>query len=69
MRFAEEAFTISEAVGVPLALAIKATNVAKLAVKMKVNIVLYIVKKGDWDRVDQLRAFEKRYETYIEDNE
>ena len=44
MRFAEEAFAMSEVVGVPLALAIKATNVAKLAVKMKVNNVLYVVK-------------------------
>lgn len=26
-------------------------------------------KKGDWDQIDQLRAFAKRDETYIEDSE
>ena len=44
MRFADEAFAISEAIGVPLALAMKITNVTKLAVKIKVNIFLYVVK-------------------------
>ena len=45
MRFADEALAISEASGVPLALMMRATNVAKLAVKMTVNIFLYVVKK------------------------
>ena len=45
MRFAEDALAISEAIGVPLALAMKVTNVTKLAVKIKVNIFLYVVKK------------------------
>ena len=45
IRFAEEALAISEARGVPFALAINATNVARLAVKMKENIFLYVVQK------------------------
>ena len=45
MRFAEEALAISDAIGVPLALAMKITNVIKLTVKIKVNIFLYVVKK------------------------
>jgi len=45
IRFAEEAFAISEALGVPFALAIKATNMTRLAVKIKVKIFLYVVKK------------------------
>ena len=44
MRFAEEALAKSEAIGVPLALAMKTTKVIKLAVKIKVNIFLYVVK-------------------------
>ena len=45
IRLAEEALAISTAIGVPLALTIKTTNVTKLAVKIKVNIFLYVVKK------------------------
>jgi len=45
IRFAEEAFAISEALGVPFALAMRATNVARLAVKIKVKIFRYVVKK------------------------
>ena len=45
MRFAEEALAKSEAIGVPLALAMKATKMTKLAVKIKVNIFLYVVKE------------------------
>ena len=45
IRLAEEALAISAAIGVPFALTIKITNVIKLAVKMKVNIFLYVVQK------------------------
>ena len=54
MRFAEEAFAISEAIGVPfkLVLAMKITNVTKLAVNIKVNIFLYVVKMlSDHDKI------------------
>ena len=45
IRFAEEALAISAAIGVPFALTTNATNVIKLAVKMTVNIFLYVVQK------------------------
>jgi hypothetical protein len=71
MRFAEEALAISEAIGVPLALAMKATKVTKLAVKMKVNIFLYVVKKlTDRGKInlEHLRKRSRNW-TYIEDSE
>jgi hypothetical protein len=57
MRFADEALAISEASGVPLASTMRATNVAKLAVNITVNIFLYVVKKLTDTRKDQLIVF------------